>query len=73
MNFQVCSASLLIAAGAVSGRLRMYRYLVLGLLFVPCYMLNEWIVPEGGLSHFRSDRPLYFPACSRESLSFPLL
>ena len=45
---EFCAASLLIAAGAVLGRLKMQQYLLLGLLFVPCYMLNEWIVLEGG-------------------------
>ena len=35
------AASLLIAAGAVLGRLKMQQYVLLGLLFVPFYMLNE--------------------------------
>jgi len=43
------AASLLIAAGAVLGRLKMPQYLLLGLLFVPFYMFNEWIVLGGGL------------------------
>ena len=43
------AASLLICAGAVLGRLKMYQYLLLGLLFVPFYALNEWILLEGGL------------------------
>ena len=43
------AASLLIAAGAVLGRLKMQQYILLGLLFVPFYMLNEWIVLNGGL------------------------
>ena len=43
------AASLLIAAGAVLGRLKMQQYVLLGLLFVPFYMLNEWIVLNGGL------------------------
>ncbi|HPS61452.1 MAG TPA: hypothetical protein PLK82_00245 [Bacteroidales bacterium] len=47
---EFCAASLLIAAGAVLGRLKMHQYLVLGLLFVPSYMLNEWIVLEGGFN-----------------------
>ncbi len=46
---EFAAASLLICAGAVLGRLKMYQYLVLGLLFVPCYALNEWIVTGGGL------------------------
>ncbi len=43
------AASLLIAAGAVLGRLKMQQYVLLGLVFVPCYMLNEWVVLQGGL------------------------
>lgn len=43
------AASLLIAAGAVLGRLKMPQYILLGLLFVPFYMFNEWIVLDGGL------------------------
>ncbi|MCX6282689.1 MAG: ammonium transporter [Bacteroidetes bacterium] len=50
---EFCGASLLIAAGAVLGRLKMQQYLLLGLLFVPCYMLNEWIVLNGGLGLIR--------------------
>ena len=42
------AASLLITAGAVLGRLKMQQYLILGLLFVPFYMLNEWIMLDGG-------------------------
>jgi len=44
------AASLLIAAGAVLGRLKMPQYILLGLLFVPAYMFNEWIVLHGGLN-----------------------
>lgn len=43
-------ASLLICAGAVLGRLKMFQYIILGLLFVPCYMLNEWILLSGGFT-----------------------
>ncbi|MEI6900567.1 MAG: hypothetical protein WCL00_11870, partial [Bacteroidota bacterium] len=43
------AASLLIAAGAVLGRLKMQQYVLLGLFFIPFYMLNEWIVLNGGL------------------------
>jgi ammonium transporter Rh len=46
---EFAAASLLICAGAVLGRLRMWQYMVLGLVFVPCYMANEWIVLKGGL------------------------
>jgi ammonium transporter Rh len=42
------AASLLIAAGAVLGRLKMPQYILLGILFVPFYMFNEWIVLDGG-------------------------
>ncbi|MCF6365138.1 MAG: ammonium transporter [Bacteroidales bacterium] len=42
------AASLLIAAGAILGRVKMYEYLILGLLFIPFYMLNEWAVAENG-------------------------
>jgi ammonium transporter Rh len=43
------AASLLIAAGAMLGRLKMYQYIILGLLFIPFYKINEWIVVENGL------------------------
>jgi ammonium transporter Rh len=46
---EFAGASLLICAGAVLGRLRMYQYLILGLLFVPAYALNEWVILGGGL------------------------
>lgn len=46
---QFAAASLLICAGAVLGRLKMIQYMVLGVIFILCYMLNEWIVLEGGL------------------------
>ena len=42
------AASLLIAAGAVLGRLKMQQYVLLGLFFIPFYMFNEWIVLNGG-------------------------
>jgi len=48
------AASLLIAAGALLGRIKMHQYLVLGLLFVPCYMLNEWIILDNGLGLLKS-------------------
>lgn len=44
------AASLLIAAGAVLGRLKIYQYLILGLMFMPFYILNELIV-VGDLFH----------------------
>jgi len=40
------AASLLIAAGAILGRVKMYQYILLGLLFVPFYLLNELIVVD---------------------------
>ena len=40
-------ASLLICAGAVLGRLKMWQYIILAVLFIPAYMLNEWIVLDG--------------------------
>jgi ammonium transporter Rh len=45
---EFAAASLLITAGAVLGRLKMPQYILLGLLFVPFYMFNEWIVLKGG-------------------------
>lgn len=48
------AASLLIAAGAVLGRIKMHQYVILGLLFIPCYMLNEWIIIDNGLGLLKS-------------------
>ncbi|MGD0785665.1 MAG: ammonium transporter [Sedimentisphaerales bacterium] len=45
---EFAAASLLICAGAVLGRLKMGQYIVLGVFFTLCYMLNEWIVLGGG-------------------------
>jgi len=42
-------ASALIAMGAVLGRLRLHQYALLAVLVVPLYMLNEWLVLDGGL------------------------
>ncbi|MBI4701801.1 MAG: ammonium transporter [Deltaproteobacteria bacterium] len=42
-------ASALIAMGAVLGRLRLYQYALLAVLLVPAYMVNEWMVLDGGL------------------------
>ena len=42
------AASLLICAGAVLGRLKLNQYLILGLLFIPFYALNEWILLFNG-------------------------
>jgi len=38
------AASLLIAAGAILGRIKIYQYIILGLLFIPFYILNELVV-----------------------------
>ena len=46
---EFAAAAALIAMGAVLGRLRIYQYALLGLLIVPAYMLNEWLVLDGGL------------------------
>lgn len=46
---EFAAASLLICAGAVLGRMKMQQYLLLAILFVPFYALNEWIVLNGGL------------------------
>jgi ammonium transporter Rh len=40
------AASLLIAAGAILGRIKIYQYLILGLVFIPFYALNELIVVD---------------------------
>ncbi len=46
---EFAAASLLICAGAVLGRLKMWQYILLAVIFVPCYMANEWVVANGGL------------------------
>lgn len=51
---EFAAASLLICAGAVLGRLKMIQYLALGVFFILCYMLNEWIVLGGGLGLLKS-------------------
>ncbi|MBW2186073.1 MAG: ammonium transporter [Deltaproteobacteria bacterium] len=45
---EFAAASLLICAGAPLGRLKMGQYILLGLLFVPCYAFNEWIILDHG-------------------------
>jgi ammonium transporter Rh len=42
-------ASALISTGAVLGRIRLHQYCLLALFMVPLYMLNEWLVLDGGL------------------------
>ena len=46
---EFAAASLLICAGAPLGRLKMGQYMLLGLLFVPCYAFNEWVLLDNGL------------------------
>lgn len=46
---EFCAASLLITIGAPLGRLKMDQYLFLGVLFVPVYLFNEWLVLDSGL------------------------
>ncbi len=45
---EFAGASLLICAGACLGRLKMYQYIVLAILFIPFYMMNEWILAKNG-------------------------
>ena len=45
---EFAAASLLICAGAPLGRLKMNQYIFLGLLFIPCYAFNEWILLGNG-------------------------
>jgi len=40
------AASLLIASGALLGRIKMYQYMILALLFIPFYIFNEVVVLE---------------------------
>lgn len=46
---EFAAASLLIAMGAVLGRLKMDQYFLLGILFVPAYIFNEWLLLESGM------------------------
>ncbi|WP_084145895.1 ammonium transporter family protein [Anaerovorax odorimutans] len=46
---ELAAAAGLIAMGAILGRIRVYQYAILGALIVPFYMLNEWLVLDGGL------------------------
>ncbi len=47
---EFAAASLLIAAGAVLGRLKMPQYLLLAVLFIPFYIFNEWLILDNGFS-----------------------
>jgi ammonium transporter Rh len=42
-------AAALISMGAVLGRLRVYQYALITIFLVPLYMINEWLVLDGGL------------------------
>lgn len=46
---EFAAASLLICAGAVLGRLKMAQYMILGIVFIPLYMCNEWLILKNGL------------------------
>jgi len=46
---EFAAASLLICAGAPLGRLKMGQYILLALLFIPCYAFNEWVLLGNGL------------------------
>ncbi|MCB2314097.1 ammonium transporter [Clostridium tagluense] len=46
---EFAAASLLIAIGAPLGRLKMDQYIIMGLLFVPAYIFNEWLILESGM------------------------
>ncbi len=45
---EFAAASLLITIGAPLGRLKMEQYFLLSVLFVPAYILNEWLILESG-------------------------
>lgn len=46
---EFAAASALIVMGAVLGRLKTYQYILLGIVMVPVYILNEWLVTDGAL------------------------
>ena len=46
---EFAAAAALIAMGAVLGRLKVYQYALISVFIVPFYMLNEWLVLDGGL------------------------
>ena len=46
---EFAAASLLIAIGAPLGRLKMDQYIIMGLMFVPAYIFNEWLVLDSGM------------------------
>ncbi len=53
---EFAAAGLLICAGAVLGRLKLHQYLLLALIFIPCYALNEWILLAGGFGLISAER-----------------
>lgn len=46
---EFAAASLLIAMGAVLGKLNLDQYFVMALIFVPAYIFNEWLILDSGL------------------------
>lgn len=46
---EFAAASLLIAIGAPLGKLKMDQYIVMAILFIPAYILNEWLLLESGI------------------------
>ena len=46
---EFAAASLLIAIGDPLGRLTMDQYLLMGALFIPVYLFNEWLILESGM------------------------
>lgn len=46
---EFAAASLLIAIGAPLGKLKMDQYLIMAALFIPAYILNEWLILESGI------------------------
>ncbi len=46
---EFAAASLLIAIGAPLGKLKMDQYLAMAVLFIPAYVLNEWLMLESGI------------------------
>ena len=46
---EFAAASLLIVMGAPLGRLNMNQYIILAIVFIPAYILNEWIILESGM------------------------
>ncbi len=45
---EFAAASLLIAIGAPLGKLKMEQYFLMALLFIPAYILNEWLILDSG-------------------------